>query len=72
MNRVFPIFVILVAACALPSAALAQPAADTGTVFVGLSGFADMRRARPAKYRTVPMTTPAARRLAAPSPSAST
>lgn len=54
MNRVFPTFVILATACALPPAASAQPAADTGTVFVGLSGFADMRRAPTSEVQNGP------------------
>ncbi len=54
MNRVFPTVVILVAACALPPAAIAQPAADTGTVFVGLSGFADIRRAPTSEVQNGP------------------
>jgi hypothetical protein len=45
MNRVFPVFVFLAAACLVPLSASAQPAADAGTVFVGASGFADIRRA---------------------------
>jgi hypothetical protein len=45
MNRLFPIVAILAAACVAPSAASAQVAADTGTIFVGAAGFADMRRA---------------------------
>ena len=45
MNRLFPILAFLAAACVAPSAAFAQVAADTGTIFVAAAGFADMRRA---------------------------
>ena len=45
MNRLSPILAFLAAACVAPSAAFAQVAADTGTIFVAAAGFADMRRA---------------------------
>ena len=45
MNRVVPAFVFLAAACLVPQSVSAQPAVDAGTVFVGASGFADIRRA---------------------------
>lgn len=45
MNRVFPVLALLVAACVAPRSATAQPATGAGTVFAGITGFADMRRA---------------------------
>jgi hypothetical protein len=54
MNRVFPIFALAVATCVAPSSASAQVAADTGTVFVGAAGFADMRRAPTSEVQNGP------------------
>jgi hypothetical protein len=54
MNRVFPILALVAAACAAPSPAAAQVAADTGTIFVGAAGFADLRRAPTAEVQNGP------------------
>jgi hypothetical protein len=54
MNRVFPVLALLVAACAAPPAAVAQVAADTGTIFVAASGFADLRRAPTSEVQNGP------------------
>jgi hypothetical protein len=54
MIRVYPVFALLVAACALPPAALAQPAPGSGTVFAGIAGFADMRRAPTSEVQNGP------------------
>jgi hypothetical protein len=54
MNRLFSVFVVLIAGSALPPAALAQTAPSTGTVFVGLSGFADIRRAPTSEVQNGP------------------
>ena len=43
MTRSIPFFCIAVAACLLPPLASAQP--SSGSVFVGVSGYADIRRA---------------------------
>lgn len=54
MNRTFPVFVLVVAACVAPPAATAQPSTGAGTIFAGVSGFADMRRAPTAEIQNGP------------------